>query len=83
MWGCNYISWSNAFLPGGLFPFLLWVLLIMLLMVLATKLIGSQRQDKTRPGKDREDSLDILKVRYANGEISHDEFLKIQNVLLQ
>jgi putative membrane protein len=86
MWGCNYFpyfSLQGGFYPGGLFSILLWGLLIMLLVFLVLKLIGSKRLNRTGPGKDREDSMDILKVRYAKGEISKDEFFKMQNVLLR
>lgn len=83
MWNCNYISWYDVFFPGGLFPILLWVSIIVVIVLLVTRLIESQKSNKAKPSKDREDSLNILKVRYANGEISHDEFLKMQNVLLQ
>ena len=86
MWGCNYFpyfSWARSLFPGGIFSILLGSLIIVLLVLLTIKLFGSVRSGRTRYDRDRYDSLAILKMRYARGEMSHEEYLKMKDTLLQ
>ena len=85
MWGCNYFpyfSWAGKIFPGGIFSILLWGLIIWLLALLVMKLFGSLRSNRIGQNKDRYDSLGILKTRYARGEISDEEFVRMKNILL-
>jgi putative membrane protein len=63
----------------GVFSFLLGLLLIFLfvvIVVVAVKWLWGQNLSFL--ARNRENALDILKRRYARGEISKDEFEKIK-----
>lgn len=63
----------------GVFSFLLGLLLIFLFVVIivaAVKWLWGRNLPLLM--KDREDALDILKKRYAKGEISKEEFERIK-----
>ena len=68
---------------GGIFSLLFWGLIILGLVFLVFKLFGSIKSNKTGPFHDKKDFLEILKMRYANGEINQDQFVKMKDVLLQ
>ncbi len=85
MWGCSYFpcfSGPGGFSPGWIFSILFWCLIVLLFVMLAIKLVGYLRSGKTGNDKDRYDSLSILKMRYARGEISDEEFVRMKNTLL-
>ena len=86
MMGCDYLpfsSWMGGGFAGGIFSLLFWGLIITVLVFVAIKLFGSIRSNKTGPFRDKNDSLDILQMRYAKGEINQDEYVKMKSVLLQ
>jgi uncharacterized membrane protein len=85
MWGCNYGSmsggWWGIFLPGNLFSLLLWGMVILLIVFLAVRIFKSQTRESRWPAQDRFDSEAILKARFARGEITQEEFLKMRQTL--
>ncbi len=86
MWGCNYLPfsgrWGPGFFPGGFLHLIIWGLIIFLLAYLVIRIV--KRQDKASElPKDRIDSLAILKARFAKGEITQEEFIKMKKILLQ
>ena len=86
MMGCDYLpysSWMGGGFAGGIFPLLFWGLIILVLVFVAIKLFGSIKSNQTGPFRDKNDSLAILKMRYANGEINQNEYVKMKSVLLQ
>ena len=86
MMGCNYFPffpWMGGGFAGGIFSILLWILLLLLLLFLVVKISGLTRTDKNWQYRDQNDSLDILKIRYAKGEIGQAEFLKMKDILLK
>jgi putative membrane protein len=86
MMGCDYLpfsSWMGSGFAGGIFSLLLWGLIILVLVFLAVKLFGLVKSNKSGPFRDKNDSLEILKMRYANGEINQDQYVKMKYVLLQ
>lgn len=71
-WG-NY-GWGMGF--GWLFMIVFWALVI-LGVVFIFKLIS----DRSRPAEKGETALDILKKRYAKGEITKEEFERMKDDL--
>jgi len=86
MGGCDYFpfsSWMGGGFAGGIFSIFFWGLIILGLVFLAIKLFGSIKSNKTGPFHDKNDSLAILKMRYASGEINQDQYIKMRDVLVQ
>jgi len=85
MWGCDYGSmsggWWGVFSPGSLFPLLLWGLVIVLIVLFAIRIFRSQTRDPQGSAQDRFDSETILKTRFAKGEISHEEYVRMKEIL--
>jgi putative membrane protein len=70
--------WGNHWMFGG-FMWLFWILIIAGLVFLIKWLI---QQSKAEELKKEEDSLKILKKRYAKGEIDREEFEQKKKDLL-
>lgn len=71
MWGTNPMDWGFG-LFGGIFMILWWVLIVFGIIALIKWLMNKHpREDARRHGKT---ALDILKERYAKGEITEKEF---------
>ena len=84
MMGCDYLpfsSWMGGGYAGGIFSLLLWGLIILVLVFLAIKLFGSVKSSKSGPFRDKNDSLEILQMRYANGEINQEQYAKMKSIL--
>ena len=62
---------------------LIWVLIILALFYLAMKLFRALNLEQTRQNRDNLDSFEILKMRYARGEISHEDYLTMKDTLKQ
>ncbi len=81
MWGCDYLvssSWhgfGSYWVPGTL-------LVVIALLLLGFLLHASKGESKRRYG-DRDDSLEILKLRLAKGEITQETYLEMRKVLEQ
>ena len=58
------------------FGWLLWIIIIVLVVVLIWK--NTNERDKYIPFENKETALDILKKRYAKGEITKEEFERIK-----
>ncbi|MFA6055365.1 MAG: SHOCT domain-containing protein [Thermodesulfovibrionales bacterium] len=76
-WG-NY-GWGMGFGFGRLFMIVFWVLLILGIVYLVKMIAGSAK----KKGETTETALDILKKRYARGEINKEEFEKRKNDLMK
>lgn len=89
MWGCDYIpflggnSWAGGFFPGGIMYLVIWGLIVLLFVYAAVRIFKAVTGDKPAQNRDRIDSLAILKVRFAKGEISSEEFQKMKRILSQ
>ena len=73
---CDYHwgKWHGFGLMGGGFMIILWVLLTALIIFMLVKVINKGGFS----GISSESPLDILKKRYARGEISKEEFEKMK-----
>lgn len=82
MWGCNYsgAGLGHWFFGGGIIGFGLTALIIILIAALILKIIRWPQQKKSQ-NFDRSDSLIILKNRFAKGEITEQEYKKMNEVL--
>ena len=85
MWGCDYGpmsgGWWGGFFPGSLLSLLIWGLVIFLIVYLAIRIFRSQTLFPRGWSQDRIDSQAILKIRFAKGEISRDEFIRMREIL--
>lgn len=71
MWGDWGMGWGGWGIFGAFHMLLWWVLIIVGIAVLLKWLFGgSSRQERARENS----ALDILKERYARGEIGKEEF---------
>ena len=82
MFNCNwgFMGGHGAGWFMGGFGSLFGLLLLVLLGVLAYRLIRAGVSG-TGANRDRKDSLEILKRRYANGDIDAEEYRKIRELL--
>ncbi len=75
-WG-NY-GWGMGFGFGWLLMAPFWILVILGVIYLVKLIAGG------RKGEDKEETaLEIVKKRYAKGEINKEEFEKIKNDLMK
>lgn len=75
-----YCDGINSFGFGWIFMVLFWGVVIWLIFVLVRSM-SDRKSDRYSENK-KEDSLDILKSRYAKGEISKEEFEEIKKDIL-
>jgi uncharacterized membrane protein len=86
MWGCNFYSdipFVRSLLPYGFFSLLLWVALIIALVFVLTRIFRQFRNPREGNIRDSKDSLEFLKIRYAKGEIGHEDYIKMKQILSQ
>jgi len=86
MMGCDYFpffSWMGGGFAGVVLSLLLWGLIIFLIVFFAVKLFAALRAGKTGQLRDQDDSLEILEIRYARGEIDQQQYVKMKDILLQ
>ncbi len=60
---------------GGFFPFLFWVVCLVLLFTLLRSLFAG-KQHNSIASVSNSSALSILEARYASGDIGQDEFLQ-------
>jgi uncharacterized membrane protein len=87
MMGCDYFPYHarggflGGFYPGSILYFLVWTLVIFLVGYVIFRIFRSTTASHLRSHEDRNDSLTILKMRFAQGKITRDEYQKMKQVL--
>jgi putative membrane protein len=90
MYGCNYLGFGpgGSFMGGGLMGggflgMFINILIIALIAYLIFKLVQNLGNNGvTSPRKsNRKDSVQILRERFARGDIDEDEYLKRKEIL--
>lgn len=79
MTGCNYFSyfpWLNG-LPSAL----LGGVILLGLVYLATRFLGGRNNTPAGKKSDRDDSFEILKSRFARGDINQEEYVNMKRIL--
>ncbi|HAK88130.1 MAG TPA: electron transporter RnfE [Nitrospiraceae bacterium] len=66
-WGGDY-GWGTGMGFGWLFMIIFWILIILGVVYLVRLIVGGEKRTTG------ETALDVLKKRYAKGEISKEEF---------
>jgi putative membrane protein len=69
---------SGGMIFGGGFMWLFWIVLVVIIVLVIRSLNAS---DKGIMGTNKQSPLEILKERYARGEINEDEFKRMRKEL--
>jgi len=87
MWGSNFTEWSSSFcgwgsslghgpwFSGWVFPILFWGLIAYIVVRIIKKLFSRKLSDQS------DSALNILRNRYASGEVTEEEY-KAQKTIL-
>ncbi len=76
MGGFEHIGWG-----GGFLMMVFWTVFVITILIWIFKTVQNRSNRRTFSGLKNETSLDILKKRYARGEISKEEYDKIKKDL--
>ena len=82
---CSYFPFfsgmGGGFFPGGIWSLLIWALVLAGLVYLGIRLFRLADTQKSSHSRDRRDSIEIAKTRYARGEINEEEYHRMLEVL--
>lgn len=79
MWGHNFMPmFGEDFFHGGFMFMFVWLIILLLLIYFVIRL---SKSSTTKETKDSSDPLEILKERFARGEITEEEYQNMKNVL--
>jgi uncharacterized membrane protein len=74
-------GWEHVSPPWGFLSPLIWGVVILLIVYFAIRFFKPQEHGLRGSTQDRIDSLAILKARFASGEISEEQFVKMKKML--
>lgn len=84
MWGADGFMWGGM-MGGGLMMILFWggliVLIVLAIQAIARSSSKSSEQSNGSFGATEKSALEILKERYARGEISQAEYQEIHKIV--
>jgi putative membrane protein len=72
-------GWGHMMGPGGYGGTFMWLILIIVVGVVIYFVLNRSRGAASLTGGSKEPPLDILKRRYAEGEISKEEFERMKD----
>lgn len=72
-WGPGMMGWGGMGWFGPLFMIIFWGVIIVFFVLLIRSLLSSNRSRTAGPNQE-DSALEILKKRYARGEIDKEEF---------
>lgn len=76
MWGCNWgPAYSYPFI-GMLINILMLVTILYIIVLIIRSFLA-----KGQPNRDTIDSMEIIKSKFARGEISEDEYQRMHDIL--
>ncbi len=64
---------------GGVFMWIIWIVIIGLIVYFIV--IASRQRPEQRPPEQKQTPLDVLKMRYAKGEITKEQFEEMKRDL--
>lgn len=76
MWGCNWEAPFQYSFIGILVNIMMLVTIIYIVVLIVRSFLS-----KDRPSRDAVDSLEIIKLKFASGEISEEEYLRMKDIL--
>jgi putative membrane protein len=76
MCGFDHMWWG-----GGFLMMIFWTVLLIAILIWIFKAIQNRSNRRTSTELKQETPLEILKKRYASGEISKDEYIKMKKDL--
>ena len=71
-------GWSHMMGYGGYAGMVMWLILILIAGLIIYFVFSRSRRNGNPVGSPKESPTEILKRRYANGEISREEFDRIR-----
>jgi putative membrane protein len=71
--GPGMMGWGAGGWFGPIFMMIFWILIIILIVLLIRRILSSRQTIRQNLGGE-ESAMDILKKRYARGEIDQEEF---------
>jgi len=80
-WGGYGMMYGNQW--GGLFSFIFMILILGVIVVGAVALLRRLPQGPTQGESSKASALDLLKQRYAKGEITQEEYRNIKKDIAQ
>jgi len=77
-------NWGNCFgnygVTGGIIMFIIWIVVIIAAIWIVKELVGKRGEDKGLPSQ--KSALDILKERYARGEITKEQYEQMKKDII-
>ncbi|MBW6452384.1 MAG: hypothetical protein K0A92_01200 [Methyloprofundus sp.] len=77
MWNCNF---GPPFIHYGMVGMVINIMMLVAILYIVV-LIVRALFSKTQPNRDTRDSLEIIRHKYASGQITEQEYLRMKEIL--